>query len=120
MGCDRSHNESVKKGKFGMYLHLGEKTVVNTKYIVGIFDIENTSVSKDTRDFLRDSGEKHYQVVNVSYEMPKSFIVCNENGRKGKDTVYISQISAATLRKRLEAAPARIKTKQWNSVPPFE
>lgn len=52
-----------------MYLHLGEKTVVNTKYIVGIFDIENTSVSKDTRDFLRDSGEKHYQVVNVSYEM---------------------------------------------------
>lgn len=84
-----------------MYLHLGEKTVVNTNYIVGIFDIENSSVSKDTRDFLRDNGKGRYQVVNVSYEMPKSFVVCNSGGIKGKNTVYISQISAATLRKRL-------------------
>ena len=85
-----------------MYLHLGEKTVVNTKYIIGIFDLENTSVSKDTREFLRGNGKDRYQVVNVSYEMPKSFIVCNDGGIKGKNTVYISQISAATLRKRLK------------------
>lgn len=85
-----------------MYLHLGEKTVVNTKYIIGIFDIENTSVSKDTRNFLRENGSGRYRVVNVSYEMPKSFIVCNEGGLSGENTVYISQISAATLRKRLE------------------
>ena len=39
-----------------MYLHLGEKTVVNTANIIGIFDIENTSVSKDTKEFLRIAG----------------------------------------------------------------
>ena len=80
-----------------MYLHLGEQTVVNHNNIIGIFDIENTSVSKDTRDFLRAGGEA-YKVVNVSYEMPKSFVVCNDGA---ETTVYISQISAATLRKRL-------------------
>lgn len=85
-----------------MYLHLGEKTVVNTKYIIGIFDIEKTSVSKDTRNFLRESGKDRYRVINVSYEMPKTFIVCNENGRGGENNVYISPISAATLRKRLK------------------
>ena len=79
-----------------MYLHLGEETVVRGKNIIGIFDIENTSVSKHTKDFLAVS-EKNGNVFNVSYEMPKSFIVCND-GKEEK--VYISQISAATLKKR--------------------
>lgn len=79
-----------------MYLHLGEETVVRGKNIIGIFDIENTSVSKHTKDFLAVS-EKNGNVFNVSYEMPKSFIVCND----GKyEKVYISQISASTLKKR--------------------
>ena len=81
-----------------MYLHLGEETVVKEKNIIGIFDIENTSVSKHTKDFLAKS-EKNGKIFNVSYEMPKSFIVCREIG-ENSDTVYISQISAATLKKR--------------------
>lgn len=81
-----------------MYLHLGEETVVNGRNIIGIFDIENTSVSKHTKDFLARS-EKSGRVFNVSYEMPKSFIVCRESD-EDSDTVYISQISAATLKKR--------------------
>lgn len=81
-----------------MYLHLGEETVVRGKDIIGIFDIENTSVSKHTKDFLARS-EKGGIVSNVSYEMPKSFIVCRENGEK-KEKVYISQISPSTLKKR--------------------
>ena len=80
-----------------MYLHLGEKTVVNTANIIGIFDIENTSVSKDTKEFLRIAGHTG-KVVNASYEMPKSYVVCRE---KETDIVYISQISTATLKKRL-------------------
>lgn len=81
-----------------MYLHLGEETVVKEKDIIGIFDIENTSVSKHTKDFLA-SSEKKGRIVNVSYEMPKSFIVCNES-TDGREKVYISQISASTLKKR--------------------
>ena len=81
-----------------MYLHLGEETVVKEKDIIGIFDIENTSVSKHTQDFLA-SSEKKGRIINVSYEMPKSFIVCNEN-KNSREKVYISQISASTLKKR--------------------
>ena len=81
-----------------MYLHLGEETIVKEKDIIGIFDIENTSVSKHTKDFLA-SSEKKGRIINVSYEMPKSFIVCNEN-KNSREKVYISQISASTLKKR--------------------
>ena len=80
-----------------MYLHLGQSTVVRTASVVGIFDIENTSTSRLTRSYL-SQAEKSGQVVNVSTELPKSFVVC----REGKRTVvYISQISPATLKKRM-------------------
>ena len=82
-----------------MFIHLGQDTVVNDKEIIGIFDIENTTVSKSTRNFLNFS-EKRKEVFNVSYEMPKSFIVCSR-GKKDKK-VYISQISSSTLQKRSE------------------
>jgi len=80
-----------------MYLHLGQNTVVRTASVVGIFDIENTSTSRLTRNYL-SQAEKSGQVINVSTELPKSFVVC----REGKRTVvYISQISPATLKKRM-------------------
>lgn len=79
-----------------MYLHLGQDTVVRTRDIVGIFDIENTSLARSTRGYLAQA-EKKGLVVNVSYEMPKSFVVCEVNG---KQRVYISQISSSTLKKR--------------------
>lgn len=81
-----------------MYLHLGGDTVIKTENIVGIFDMENTSVSKHTKKYL-GQVQKDHKVVNVSMELPKSFIVCFENG---VETVYISQISPATLIKRLD------------------
>ena len=80
-----------------MYLHLGQNTVVRTASVVGIFDIENTSTSRLTRSYL-SQAEMSGLVVNVSTELPKSFVVC----REGKRTVvYISQISPATLKKRM-------------------
>lgn len=79
-----------------MYLHLGHDTVITTESIIGIFDIDACTISKKTRDFLTNA-EKSGQVVNVSYELPKSFVVCENNG---KVTVYISQLSAKTLGNR--------------------
>lgn len=79
-----------------MFIHLGNDVVVNSKNIVGIFDIENTTTGKNTSKIL-EKASKEKRVVNVSFEMPKSFIVCME---KGKEIIYISQISVATLRKR--------------------
>ena len=58
-----------------MYLHVGSETIVSERNIIGIFDLENTSVSKFTRDFLRKKQEEG-RVVNVTNEIPKSFVVC--------------------------------------------
>ena len=80
-----------------MYIHLGGDYVVSQEKIIGIFDLENTTVSKNTREFLSFS-EKRKEVINVSYELPKSFILTSENN---KAKVYISQISPSTLSKRL-------------------
>ena len=81
-----------------MFLHLGQDIVVRFSDIVGIFDMDNTTISKNTRNFLSRS-ERRREVINVSYELPKSFILCNENK---KNKVYISQISSSTLQKRAE------------------
>lgn len=79
-----------------MFLHLGNDVIVNENDIIGVFDIENTSISKHTRQFLIDF-HKNGNTINVSYEMPKSFILCQ---KKDEVLIYISQISPATLRKR--------------------
>lgn len=84
-----------------MYLHLGQSTVITTKDIIGIFDMDNTTVMKSTRDYLT-KAEKSGEVINVSYELPKSFIVCTDKKNKSKK-VYISQISPSTLLKRAKS-----------------
>ena len=52
-----------------MYLHLGQDTVVRLDEIVGIFDMENATISKHTRRFLSDA-QKGGRIFNVSMELP--------------------------------------------------
>lgn len=79
-----------------MFIHLGKDYTVNSKNIVAIFDIENTSVSKITREFLVDMSKKD-RVIYVNDDLPKSFILVKEN----KDNyIYVSSLSSATLKKR--------------------
>lgn len=79
-----------------MYLHLGQDIVVKSDEIIGIFDLDNTTVKKTTRDYLK-KAQKDGKVINVSDELPKSFVVCSNDD---KDEVYINQISSTTLYKR--------------------
>ncbi|NLW79811.1 MAG: DUF370 domain-containing protein [Ruminococcaceae bacterium] len=83
-----------------MYLHLGQDTLVHTEEILGLFDLDTATLGKKTREFLA-TAENSGRVVNVSTELPKSFVVA---GRPKESRVYISQISTATLKKRLEAS----------------
>ena len=80
-----------------MYLHLGMDKVITFDEIIGIFDLDTTTVSKRTRDYLA-KAEKAGIVENVCYDIPKSFIVCRD--KSGNEKVYISQISSSTLLKR--------------------
>ncbi len=79
-----------------MYIHLGGDYVVKESEVIGIFDLDTSTVSKHTRDFL-SKKEKEKKVVYTSYELPKSFILTTN---KKQEKIYISQISSQTLEKR--------------------
>ena len=84
-----------------MFIHIGQDTVVIDKEIIGIFDMDNTTTEKKTLDFL-NNAEKCRQIINVApYELPKSFIVCEE---PSGTVIYISPVSVATILKRIESA----------------
>ena len=78
-----------------MYLSIGNDMAVRERSIVGIFDMDNTTVSKRTREFL-NGAERDGQVVPCD-DLPKSFIVTAEYGM---DRVFLSTLTAATLEKR--------------------
>ena len=81
-----------------MYLHLGGDTVVDTEDVLGIFDLDNASWSRHTRDFLHRVQQEN-RVVNVTDDLPRSMVLCRVNG---EERVYISLLSSATLLKRAE------------------
>lgn len=81
-----------------MYLHLGKDVSVNTKNIIAILDLESTSVSKATRDFLKIVEEEGF-VRNVSEEIPRTFVLCEINGQS---VIYITNISSKALAGRTQ------------------
>ena len=80
-----------------MYLNIGNDMAVREKSIIGIFDMDNTSTSKRTREFLERS-EREGQVVPCD-DLPKAFVLTAEYGL---DRVYLTALSSATLEKRLK------------------
>lgn len=82
-----------------MYLHLGQSVVVPYSRIIGIFDLDNTSWSYKTREFL-DRAEREGRVISVCEDIPRSFVLVGD--REGSVKVYISQLSSAALLGRAE------------------
>ena len=82
-----------------MYLNIGNQISVRKSAIVGIFDLDNATWSRWTRDLL-SRAERAGQVVNGAEEdIPNAFVLCEENG---KQTVYLSALTAPTLQRRAE------------------
>ena len=48
-----------------MYLHLGNDAIVRKTEIIGVFDLDNTTQSARTREFL-ERAEKAKKVVNAA------------------------------------------------------
>lgn len=82
---------------YSMYLHLGRDVVVMQQDVIGLFDLDTSTWSKHTKNFLTAWEEKGH-VINVSDDLPKSAVVCC--GKDGETLVYISQLSSQTLLKR--------------------
>lgn len=80
-----------------MYLSIGNDMSVRDRSIIGIFDLDNTSTSKRTREFLTQA-EKEGQVVPCD-DLPKSFVLTVEYGMP---QVHLTSLGAYTLEKRLK------------------
>lgn len=81
-----------------MYLHLGMDKVVRQKDIIAILDMENTTISAISREFLATAQDEGF-IISLSNEIPKSYIITEENK---KSKIYVSPISTATILKRLK------------------
>lgn len=81
-----------------MYLHLGKNTSVDTKDIIAILDLDNISIAKHSREFLRIAEEEGF-VRSVTGDIPKSVVICEIDNRS---IVYITNISSKTLAGRVK------------------
>lgn len=77
-----------------MYVNIGGDKFVFCNDIVGVFDLDNTTTSRITRNFLK-KAEKDGKSENASKDIPHSFVVTN-------DKVYIAQSASRTVKKRTD------------------
>lgn len=81
-----------------MYVDLGQNAVIKDKEIIGIFDLDTSTVSKKTRDYLA-KAEKDGSAVTVSlYELPRSFIVAAADKKEQKVIVSPLSVNAITAK----------------------
>ncbi len=83
--------------KKAIYLHIGNNYSVDMRDVVGIFDMDNTTVTGITKKLL-DRAEREKKVFYATYDLPKTYIITVRNGR---ERIYVSQLAASTLKKRL-------------------
>jgi hypothetical protein len=85
-----------------MYIPIGDDMSVREKNIIGIFDLDTTTVTERGRIFL-DRAEKEGQVVPWTAksleDMPKSYILTVEYGMT---KIYQSSVTTQTLQKRIK------------------
>ena len=81
-----------------MYIPIGSQMAVRDSSIVGIFDLDNTTCSRHTRNFL-NHAEQEGQVIAVTDDLPKSFVLTREFTM---DRIYLTQFNATTMERRSE------------------
>ena len=81
-----------------MYIHLGRDYVINDRDIIGIFNLETTTITPRGREFL-NYAQKNGAVVSLSDELPQSYVLADG---AVVDTVYLSELSSTALRRRAE------------------
>ena len=80
-----------------MYISIGNDFAVRESTVIGIFDLDNTTVTARGREFL-ERAEREGQVVPWD-DLPKSYILTSEYGMT---KIYQTSFSTQTLEKRLK------------------
>lgn len=81
-----------------MFLHVGNNKNIRTKNVIGIFDMDNSTVSSVTRKYLT-AKQKQGLVESAMDEIPKSFVIYLD---EGEYKICFSQLSTTALMGRLE------------------
>ncbi|QNU66986.1 DUF370 domain-containing protein [Ruminiclostridium herbifermentans] len=79
-----------------MFLHIGGDIVIPVKDVIAIMDIDTTTISKDTKEFLKIAEEEGF-IRSISDDLPKSYVITEVDK---KSIIYLSPISSVTLKKR--------------------
>ena len=79
-----------------MYLHIGNGKSVKKKDIIGIFDLDTSTVTKTGKDFINKS-ERRGDVEYDDDDLPRSFVLVEEDK---KYKVKLSRISSKGLTAR--------------------
>ena len=86
-----------------MYLEIGNDLLIESRAVLGVFDLDNTSWSKRTRAFL-EAAQENGELIDAAEELPKSFVLTQEFGAQ---RVYLTKYNAAVLTRRFETARER-------------
>ncbi len=76
-----------------MYLYIGQDTVLREDEVVGLFDLDNTTWSKISQEFL-SAAEQENRVFQIGEDVPRSFVLCSDG------QVYLTQLTTSTLKQR--------------------
>lgn len=79
-----------------IYLNLGGGHVVRRDSVVAVCDMDNTTCSRATRELLA-AAQRADEVINAAEDLPRSFVLCEEGGRR---RVWLSSLSTAALSRR--------------------
>ena len=63
-----------------MYIHLGRDYVLNDRDVIGIFNLETTTISPRGREFL-NYAQKNGAVVSLSEELPQCYVCASAQSR---------------------------------------
>ena len=74
-----------------MYINIGNNKSVRAADVVAIFDMDSSTISTHTRNFL-SRAQAHAHVIPLGYDLPKSFVVMRD------ETVYLSPLNTSTIK----------------------
>ncbi len=79
-----------------MYLHIGNGKNIKTEDIIGIFDLDTATVSRQSKKFISENR----RIKSVEYsdsDLPRAFILTEKSG---EERIILSRISSVGLAQR--------------------
>ena len=85
-----------------MYLHIGNGITIRKKNIIGIFDLDSSTISTVTKKYI-NKNEKEGNILYGDSDLPRTFIL-HEEEKENKKTykIKLSRISSHGLKLRAE------------------